>query len=179
MALSATAGWQKNREGEYWVFSTKKHLIQIWLCGNGKCPWSRESCEGAWWNSSLGETGLSVSPKYWLFSFRISKLLIIAFPLQVQLIIWRSLNSSPVLTQFDCSGTRGYESSQGKSPTRERDREEGMEKSRLGRFGEKKVSKTGRKKQGWVERAKEKEGKDKVKWGQSFKIWEETTARQG
>ena len=48
------------------------------------------------------------------FSFRISKLLIIAFPLQVQLIIWRSLNSSPVLTQFDCAGTRGYESSQGK-----------------------------------------------------------------
>ena len=38
-----------------------------------------------------------------------------------------------------------------------------MEKSRLGRFGEKKVSRKGRKKQGWVERAKEKEGKDKVK----------------
>ena len=97
------------------------------------------------------------------FSFRISKLLIIAFPLQVQLIIWRSLNSSHVLTQFDCSGTRGYESSQGKQPTRERDREEGVEKSQLGRFGEKKVSRKGRKKQGWVERAKEKEGKDKVK----------------
>ena len=29
MALSATAGWQKNREGEYWVFSTKKHLIRF------------------------------------------------------------------------------------------------------------------------------------------------------